>query len=110
MLYEYDDPTDKMWSIYVVKSEKFDKVLVERWRGNMEGILIFAGLFSASLRLTAFIIESYKKLSPDSGNMTDALLAQTSSQHMDIANGTTFDISSPSPANQPSKRLRLRSS
>ncbi|KAF7329022.1 hypothetical protein MVEN_02532300 [Mycena venus] len=33
------------------------------WRGNMNGMLIFAGLFSAIL--TAFIIESYKTLQPD---------------------------------------------
>ncbi|TDL15482.1 hypothetical protein BD410DRAFT_702703, partial [Rickenella mellea] len=87
----------KMWSIYVEEAGKFDKAMVESWRGDMEGILIFAGLFSVSL--TAFIIESYKKLSPDSGELTAALLAQISSQLVAISNGTNLVISSPSPIN-----------
>ncbi|KAJ7818480.1 hypothetical protein B0H14DRAFT_2246832, partial [Mycena olivaceomarginata] len=56
----------------------YDKALVESWKSDMDGLLIFAGLFSASL--TAFLIESYKTLSPDQGAMTIALLAQISRQ------------------------------
>ncbi|KAJ7846007.1 hypothetical protein B0H13DRAFT_1908025 [Mycena leptocephala] len=37
----------------VSEAEKYDKSLVEIWKSVMEGILIFAGVFSASL--TAFI-------------------------------------------------------
>ncbi|KAJ7608581.1 hypothetical protein DFH06DRAFT_925900, partial [Mycena polygramma] len=44
-----------------------------------------AGLFSASL--TAFIVESYKILSPDQGAMTIALLAQISRQLEPQSNG-----------------------
>ncbi|TDL14156.1 hypothetical protein BD410DRAFT_757353, partial [Rickenella mellea] len=95
-LNDYDHPSDNMWSIYVAEADKFDKTLVDSWRGDMEGILIFAGLFSASL--TAFIIESYKKLSRDSGDATVALLAQISSQ---LSNGTNLGIPTPSPANTP---------
>ncbi|TDL27703.1 hypothetical protein BD410DRAFT_325099 [Rickenella mellea] len=92
----YDEPSDKMWSIYVSEAEKFDKALVESWKGDMEGLLIFAGLFSASV--TAFIIESYKKLSPDSGDAMVVLLAQISSQLVAISNGTNLSITSPPPA------------
>ncbi|TDL24018.1 hypothetical protein BD410DRAFT_720064, partial [Rickenella mellea] len=88
-----------MWSLYNAEAAKFDKALVESWKGDMEGILIFAGLFSASV--TTFIIESYKKLSPDSGDMTVALLAQISSQLVAISNGTNLNIVSPSPPNIP---------
>ncbi|KAJ7481923.1 hypothetical protein FB451DRAFT_1085629, partial [Mycena latifolia] len=31
----------KIWSIYISEAEKYDKALVERWRSDMEGILIF---------------------------------------------------------------------
>ncbi|KAJ7916537.1 hypothetical protein B0H13DRAFT_2188733, partial [Mycena leptocephala] len=58
-----DEPCAKIWSVYITEAEKYDKAMVDSWRGNMNGILIFAGLFSAIL--TAFIIESYKTLSPD---------------------------------------------
>ncbi|KAF7328596.1 hypothetical protein MSAN_02480500 [Mycena sanguinolenta] len=54
-----------------------------------------AGLFSASL--TAFLIESYKGLQPDSGDLTVAGLAQISHQLAAIASNTTFILpSSPS--------------
>jgi hypothetical protein len=53
------------------------------------------GLFSATV--AAFIIEFYKKLSPDSGNQTVALLGQISQQFANFPNGT-YSIT----ANQPS--------
>ncbi|KAJ7084703.1 hypothetical protein C8R44DRAFT_561806, partial [Mycena epipterygia] len=66
------------WSIYVGEAEKYDKALVESWRSNMDSILIFAGLYSASL--TAFVIESYKTLTPDSGDLSHQVLTQISLQ------------------------------
>ncbi|KAF7341593.1 hypothetical protein MSAN_02056400 [Mycena sanguinolenta] len=54
----------------------------------MEGMLIFSGLFSASL--TAFLIESYKVLQPDSGDLTVAGIMQLSHQLAAIASNTTF--------------------
>ena len=51
-----------------------------------------AGLFSAVI--TAFIIESYKTLKQDTGDVTVALLAQISNQ---LANGTNAIILSPTP-------------
>ncbi|KAJ7829458.1 hypothetical protein B0H13DRAFT_1655736, partial [Mycena leptocephala] len=80
--------SSKLWAVYVSEAEKYDKSLVESWKSDMEGMLIFAGLFSASL--TAFIIESYKTLIPDSGDSTMRLLAQISQQLAAAANGTTF--------------------
>ncbi|KAJ7826034.1 hypothetical protein B0H13DRAFT_2374626 [Mycena leptocephala] len=50
----------KLWAVYISEAEKYDKALVEGWKSDMEGLLIFAGLFSASL--TAFLVESYKTL------------------------------------------------
>ncbi|KAJ7121926.1 hypothetical protein C8R46DRAFT_1203557 [Mycena filopes] len=68
----------ELWTVYISEAEKYDKALVERWKSDMEGLLIFAGLFSASL--TAFLIESYKTLSPDQGAITITILAQISRQ------------------------------
>ncbi|KAJ7220201.1 hypothetical protein GGX14DRAFT_586056 [Mycena pura] len=78
----------KLWTVYISEAEKYDRALVESWRGNMEGMLIFAGLFSASL--TAFLIESYKSLIPDSGAQTARLVSQISQQLAASANGTAF--------------------
>ncbi|KAJ7150040.1 hypothetical protein C8R43DRAFT_862859, partial [Mycena crocata] len=76
----------KLWAVYVSEAEKYDKGLLESWKSDMEGILIFlcgitfsyAGLFSASL--TAFLIESYKTLIPNPADQTVVLLAQISQQ------------------------------
>ncbi|KAF8190574.1 hypothetical protein K438DRAFT_2018507, partial [Mycena galopus ATCC 62051] len=76
----------KLWTVYVSEAEKYDKSLVESWKSDMEGLLIFAGLFSASL--TAFIIESYKTLTPDTGDATVQILTQISQQLAASTSGT----------------------
>ncbi|KAJ6480543.1 hypothetical protein C8R47DRAFT_1074284 [Mycena vitilis] len=86
----HDTAAAKLWAVYVSEAEKYDRGLVESWKSDMEGMLIFAGLFSASL--TAFLIESYKTLNPDSGDTTAQLLAQISQQLAASANGTPFQI------------------
>ncbi|KAJ6534025.1 hypothetical protein DFH09DRAFT_932443, partial [Mycena vulgaris] len=91
----------KIGSVYISEAEKYDKALVESWRGDMDGMLIFvnaqsssqAALFSASL--TAFLIESYKTFMPDSGDTTTSLLAQISNQLAASASGTTFEAPLP---------------
>ncbi|KAJ7643457.1 hypothetical protein DFH06DRAFT_1213273, partial [Mycena polygramma] len=84
-----------MWAVYVSEAEKYDRSLVESWRSDMEGMLIFAGLFSAGL--TAFLTESYKTLVPDSGDSTASILAQISLQLSASANGTTYHVPPPMP-------------
>ncbi|KAJ7656011.1 hypothetical protein DFH06DRAFT_475013 [Mycena polygramma] len=93
----------KLWAVYVSEAEKYDKGLVESWRSDMEGMLIFAGLFSASL--TAFLIESYKTLVPNSGDTTALLLAQISQQLAASSNGTSFVVTSPAPFAVPTSSL-----
>ncbi|KAJ7737321.1 hypothetical protein B0H16DRAFT_1243372, partial [Mycena metata] len=81
------------WAVYISEAEKYDKSLVESWKSDMEGMLIFAGLFSASL--TAFLIESYKTLTFDSDNATVMLLGQISQQLAAASNGSTLHIPPP---------------
>ncbi|KZV68154.1 hypothetical protein PENSPDRAFT_754368 [Peniophora sp. CONT] len=65
---------DAMWETYLAAVEDEDKASVESWNGSTTGILTFTGLFAATV--AAFVIESYKMLSPDTGAQTVALLAQ----------------------------------
>ncbi|KAI0033734.1 hypothetical protein K488DRAFT_84683 [Vararia minispora EC-137] len=53
------DP-QRIWKIYLEHVEKPDNVLVETWKEDMNGVLIFAGLFSQVV--TAFLIDSYGKV------------------------------------------------
>ncbi|KAJ6549839.1 hypothetical protein B0H19DRAFT_996740, partial [Mycena capillaripes] len=92
---EHEAAAAKLWAVYISEAEKYDKGLVESWKSDMQGMLIFAGLFSASL--TAFLIESYKTLTYDSGDETVRLLAQISHQLSATVNGTTLAIPSELP-------------
>ncbi|KAJ7132539.1 hypothetical protein C8R44DRAFT_584719, partial [Mycena epipterygia] len=80
------------WAVYISEAENYDKALIESWKSDMEGLLIFAGLFSASL--TAFLIESYKTLNADQGTITIAVLAQISLQLDARSNASAVNISS----------------
>ncbi|KAH9053262.1 hypothetical protein EDB87DRAFT_1569460, partial [Lactarius vividus] len=82
----YGDSSGRLWTMYLTEAEENDKVIAENWKGEAEGILVFTGLFSATV--AAFIIESYKQLSPDSGNTANILLTQISQQLVGISNGT----------------------
>ncbi|KAJ6502880.1 hypothetical protein C8R47DRAFT_1316835 [Mycena vitilis] len=88
--------TSKLWEIYVSEAEKYDRALVESWRSDMDGMLIFAGLFSASL--TAFLMESYKTLRPDSADTTVLILTQILAQLNPSTNGSAVDVLSASSA------------
>ncbi|KAJ7607927.1 hypothetical protein FB45DRAFT_391883, partial [Roridomyces roridus] len=83
-----------MWSIYVDEAERYDAGLVESWKADMEGMLIFSGLFSASL--TAFLIESYKNLQPDSGDLAVAAMTQISQQLAAMSTGHAAPVQPPS--------------
>ncbi|KAJ7138900.1 hypothetical protein C8R46DRAFT_1013896, partial [Mycena filopes] len=102
------DPSEEaagsqLWAVYVAEAEKYDRSLVESWKSDMEGMLIFAGLFSASL--TAFIIESYKTLVPDSNDATLQMLTQISQQLAAAAGGRAFQASPPPPFSPPATSL-----
>ncbi|KAJ7657748.1 hypothetical protein DFH06DRAFT_1473046 [Mycena polygramma] len=88
--HDEDAAAAKLWAVYVSEAEKYDRSLVETWKSDMEGLLIFAALFSAIL--TAFIVESYKSLNPDPSDLTVHLLGQISQQLAAAANGSTFSI------------------
>ncbi|KAH9057606.1 hypothetical protein EDB87DRAFT_1534533, partial [Lactarius vividus] len=92
------------WSVYVDEAEHHDKALIGTWKDDMEGVIVFAGLYSASL--TAFLVESYKNLAPDPVQVNAyytqqsvVLLAQISAQL--AASGSpvpsAFDIPPPYP-------------
>ncbi|KAF7347465.1 hypothetical protein MVEN_01502500 [Mycena venus] len=106
-----DDPSENMWSVYMNQVEKHNKVLVECWKADMNSILIFAGLFSASL--TTFIIESYRTLSPANPpdpNQTALILAlQLLVSQSTVANYTLpsglLSPSSPQPFVPPTSAL-----
>ncbi|CAK5263420.1 unnamed protein product [Mycena citricolor] len=96
---------NKLWGVYITEAEKYDQGLIDGWRSEMDGLLIFAGLFSGVV--TTFIIDSYKTLNPDSGSQTVVSLNQISQQLANINNSTAgMDALSPTaPFSPPASAL-----
>ncbi|KAH8991230.1 hypothetical protein EDB92DRAFT_1763441, partial [Lactarius akahatsu] len=78
------------FSMYLKRALKFDDENVENWRGGAESILVFTGLFSATV--ATFINMSYPSLQQDPNVITHSLLAQISQQ---LYNSTTSPAASP---------------
>ncbi|KAH7089301.1 hypothetical protein BKA62DRAFT_161835 [Auriculariales sp. MPI-PUGE-AT-0066] len=76
---EEASPNARVWRVYRDRVTELDDDLLEGWHKTLDVLLIFVGLFSAIA--TAFIIEAYKGLQPDYGEITArgvvALLAQS---------------------------------
>ncbi|KZV86741.1 hypothetical protein EXIGLDRAFT_801646, partial [Exidia glandulosa HHB12029] len=68
---EMDDAA-RVWKVYRKEANAYDAALLDGWSGTLDILLIFAGLFSAVA--TAFVIESYQLLQPDSAAYTAAAL------------------------------------
>ncbi|KAI0274158.1 hypothetical protein BGY98DRAFT_921025, partial [Russula aff. rugulosa BPL654] len=73
------------WAVYAKEARSHDEASIGTWKDDMEGIIIFAGLYSAVL--TAFITESQKNLTVNPTNeiafyarQAVVLLAQISAQ------------------------------
>ncbi|KAF8802717.1 hypothetical protein BYT27DRAFT_7341236 [Phlegmacium glaucopus] len=57
---------------------KYDEDMVKAWKGEVDNLLIFAGLFSATV--TSFTVESYKWLDEDPKDIDIRILIHISSQ------------------------------
>ena len=105
---KYGDSSDTVWSMYLTSAEKQDKDITESWKRDTDGIILFVspipsciyspaerhmsktGLFS--ITVTAFIIESYRNLSPNPSDTTNALLSQITQQLVNISTGSPLTI------------------
>lgn len=86
----YTSPNEKLWSMYNEEAAAYDKSLVEYLAGDMNALVTFAGLFSAAV--TAFIIESYKALDQDSGDVTNLYLRRISLQLAAMTNASVTSL------------------
>ena len=102
-----------MWNMCLGEAKEEDQLIIDSWRDGADGALVFVslnllvllfilmtrlktGLLSATIG--AFIIEFYKKLSPDSGGQTVALLGQISQQLANFPSGNYSNVAiQPSP-------------
>ncbi|KAI3605796.1 hypothetical protein WG66_012415 [Moniliophthora roreri] len=67
---------EESWKFLLGEVGKYDKNMMEKWEKDLDALLVFAALFSATV--TAFTIESYQWLSGDPEDSTVTLLTQIS--------------------------------
>ncbi|KAF8261465.1 hypothetical protein EI94DRAFT_1606639, partial [Lactarius quietus] len=83
-------------SAELTEKERQDKEMAERWKDEADTVLVFAGLFSAVCAVS--LVESYKWLSPGSGdetvqllNVTVNLITQVSQQLVNASRGIPLE-------------------
>ncbi|KAK0209924.1 hypothetical protein IW262DRAFT_1281063, partial [Armillaria fumosa] len=87
--FEEAGPTSSIWRAYLDESWDCDTNMVAEQRGELNIILVFAGLFSAIV--TAFVIQLSANLQPDYQKMSALLLFDQINIQRVLANGTSLD-------------------
>ncbi|KAH9056408.1 hypothetical protein EDB87DRAFT_1813028 [Lactarius vividus] len=90
------DGSGPIFSMYMETATEEDKKLVENWKADADGILIFTGLFSAAV--ATLISVSIQDIRPDPQDTSNFYLANI---YQTISDPTRFNISSPLPASPP---------
>ncbi|KAI0292890.1 hypothetical protein BC826DRAFT_911210, partial [Russula brevipes] len=100
MIGDFDGSANALWGLYRIEAQSYDEARIQSLKDDMDGVLIFAGLFSAAL--TSFVIDSKQNLNVDPADkmvfylqQNVAILAQISQQISTIA--PQIPIPSPPP-------------
>ncbi|KAL6302741.1 hypothetical protein BKA93DRAFT_751072 [Sparassis latifolia] len=72
--YQWTSLSSGILDLYVESTSKEDTELFQKWKANMDNLLMFAGLFSTVV--TGFAVASYPTLEQDSGTVVMQLLQQ----------------------------------
>ncbi|KAH8989302.1 hypothetical protein EDB83DRAFT_2239628 [Lactarius deliciosus] len=102
MVGDFDDNANALWSLHVKEARSHDEARIQTLKDDMDGVLIFAGLFSAAL--TSFVTDKIHDLQVDPAQQmvyyqqqNVALLAQISKQVSSIAPQVSIPSASPPP-------------
>ncbi|KAI0251660.1 hypothetical protein BJV78DRAFT_1125927, partial [Lactifluus subvellereus] len=102
MIGDFDDSANALWTLYGKEARSHDEARIRTLKDDMDGVLIFAGLFSAIL--AAFIIDSKQGLQVSPADQTVyylqqnvAVLAQISRQISSLAPQVAIPSTPPPP-------------
>ncbi|KAI9456380.1 hypothetical protein BJY52DRAFT_1212963 [Lactarius psammicola] len=97
---DFDDGANALWSLYGKEAKAHDEARFLSLKDDMDGVLLFAGLFSAVL--TSFLVQSLQNLQVDPAKQSAyyqeqsvAMLAQISQQIASIAQQLSVPSISP---------------
>ncbi|KAI0293729.1 hypothetical protein B0F90DRAFT_1642227, partial [Multifurca ochricompacta] len=99
---DFDDSANALWSLYGKEAKSHDEARIQSLKDDMDGVLIFAGLFSAVL--TAFVVQSVQNLQANPAQQSVyyqqqsvQMLAQISQQIASLAPQLPVNSTLPSP-------------
>ncbi|KAI0261031.1 hypothetical protein BC834DRAFT_493519 [Gloeopeniophorella convolvens] len=92
----YSPPSGALFSMYLGRAEEEDRRMIENWKGDADGILVFTGLFSASV--ATFLGNTYQKLQL---NSQDASAFYLSRIYQQSASDNGSQVSVPSTISDP---------
>ncbi|KAI9457258.1 hypothetical protein BJY52DRAFT_1120508, partial [Lactarius psammicola] len=102
MIGDFDDSANALWSLHMKEAKSHDKARIQSLKDDMDGVLIFAGLYSAAL--VSFITDKVHDLQVDPAQQmvyyqqqNVALLAQISQQVSSIAPQVSIPSTPPLP-------------
>ncbi|KAI9463038.1 hypothetical protein F5148DRAFT_982507, partial [Russula earlei] len=75
MIEDFDDSANVLWSLYGKEARGHDGATIQTLKDDMDGVLIFAGLFSAAL--TAFILDRSQNIQSTPAQQAVFLQQQT---------------------------------
>ncbi|KAG6901206.1 hypothetical protein C0995_015399 [Termitomyces sp. Mi166 len=91
-IYSPDNPGDeatenaRVWNVYLDEAENYDADMIQGFRNIIDGLLVFAALFSAVV--TTFVAQTSQALQPDNTQITVSLLFEISQLLRAIGNST----------------------
>ncbi|KAG6864193.1 hypothetical protein C0993_009264, partial [Termitomyces sp. T159_Od127] len=79
----------RVWNVYLDEAESYDMDMIQGFRNNIDGLLVFAALFSAVV--TTFVAQTSQSLQPDNVQIIAALLYENIQVLRAAGNRTTID-------------------
>ncbi|KAG6910331.1 hypothetical protein DXG01_011399 [Tephrocybe rancida] len=79
----------RIWNVYLDEAEIYDADMIQGFRDIIDGLLVFAALFSAIV--TTFVAQTSQALQPDNAQITVSLLIETNLLLRAAGNVTTLN-------------------
>ncbi|KAG6907344.1 hypothetical protein DXG01_009266 [Tephrocybe rancida] len=79
----------RVWNVYLDEAEMYDTEMIQGFRNIIDGVLVFAALFSAIV--TTFITQTSQALQPDNAQITVSLLLENNLLLRAAGNITTMN-------------------
>ncbi|KAG5715669.1 putative ankyrin repeat protein, partial [Termitomyces sp. T112] len=83
----------RVWNVYLDEAENYDADVIAGYRNIMDGLLVFASLFSAVV--TTFVAQTSQALQPDNMQILVSILLETNQLLRAAGNGTSIDAVPP---------------